>query len=97
MPERSFHIRGKQFPVCARCTGIFLGYLTFPLFHFQIIRPNILLIILLTIPLILDSTTQAMGYRESNNQLRLISGILFGAAQVAFIVLVVTLMLNLMN
>ena len=25
MPERSFFIRGKQFPVCARCTGVMIG------------------------------------------------------------------------
>lgn len=26
MPERSFFWRGYQFPMCARCTGIALGY-----------------------------------------------------------------------
>ena len=25
LPERSFFYKGKQFPVCARCTGVFLG------------------------------------------------------------------------
>ena len=25
LPERSFHISGVQFPVCARCTGLYLG------------------------------------------------------------------------
>ncbi|MEI3349189.1 MAG: DUF2085 domain-containing protein [Dysosmobacter sp.] len=24
-PDRSFFFHGKQFPVCARCTGVFLG------------------------------------------------------------------------
>ena len=27
MPERSFFINGMQFPLCARCTGILVGYL----------------------------------------------------------------------
>lgn len=27
MPERSFFYNGKQFPVCARCTGVFFGEL----------------------------------------------------------------------
>ena len=27
MPERSFHYKGRPFPVCARCTGAFVGYL----------------------------------------------------------------------
>jgi len=26
-PERSFFIKGYQFPVCARCTGVIIGYL----------------------------------------------------------------------
>lgn len=25
LPERSFHISGTQLPVCARCTGLYLG------------------------------------------------------------------------
>lgn len=28
IPDRSFYVRGYQFPVCARCTGVVLGYLT---------------------------------------------------------------------
>ncbi|MCL2434314.1 MAG: DUF2085 domain-containing protein [Clostridia bacterium] len=27
LPERSFFWRGRQFPVCARCTGLFAGFL----------------------------------------------------------------------
>ena len=26
MPERSFFFKGYQFPVCARCTGMIVGY-----------------------------------------------------------------------
>ncbi len=88
MPERSFHFKGKQFPLCARCTGIFAGYFTMPIFHYGIIQPSLLIITLLMIPLIIDSSTQAMGYRESNNVLRFITGFLSGAAQVALIVLI---------
>ena len=25
MPERTFFYKGKQFPVCARCTGVIIG------------------------------------------------------------------------
>jgi len=28
IPERSFHLAGKQLPLCARCTGTYLGILT---------------------------------------------------------------------
>lgn len=86
MAERSFHYRGKQFPLCARCTGILMGYFTLPIFHFNIIRPSLLIIFFLMVPMLLDSITQAMGYRESNNALRFITGFLGGAAQAALIV-----------
>ena len=26
-PDRSFHFRGRPFPICARCTGILCGFL----------------------------------------------------------------------
>jgi len=94
MLERSFKYKGKQFPLCARCTGIFIGYFTFPLFQLQIIESSLLLIILLSIPLFVDSITQSMNYRESNNIFRVITGFLFGAAQVSFIVLIGTMLMN---
>ena len=94
MPERSFKYKGKQFPLCARCTGIFIGYFTFPIFQFQIIEPSLLLIILLSIPMFVDSITQSMNYRESNNLLRVITGFFFGAAQIGFIVLIGNIFLN---
>lgn len=34
----------------------------------------------LMLPLIVDGLTQLVGFRMSNNQLRLISGVLFGIA-----------------
>lgn len=94
MPERSFKYKGKQFPLCARCTGIFIGYFAFPLFQLQIIIPSLLLIIMLSIPMFIDSITQSMNYRESNNLLRVTTGFLFGAAQISFIVLVGTMVIK---
>jgi uncharacterized membrane protein len=94
IPERSFYYKQKQFPVCARCTGIILGYCTIPLFYFGIIKISILFIILLNIPFLIDSVTQYMGYRESNNKLRLITGILTGFACSALVVLIVEILLS---
>jgi uncharacterized membrane protein len=88
LPERSFFISGKQFPVCARCTGVIAGMLMLPVFHLEIIRPTILLALLFTIPLVADGTTQALGGRKSNNTLRFVTGLLFGMAQAACIVVV---------
>lgn len=76
MSERSFHYKGKQFPVCARCRGLLLGYCVLPLFYFGLIKIPFLFLILLFIPIILDVISQYFGLRESNNKLRLFTGIL---------------------
>ena len=94
MPEESFYYKQKQFPVCARCTGIIVGYCTIPLFYFGVIKISFLFIILLNIPLLIDSITQYIGYRESNNKLRLITGILTGFACSALVVIIVETLLS---
>lgn len=88
MPERSFFYKGKQFPVCARCTGMLIGYLSIFLFFIHLIRINIWWAIFLNLPAYIDGMTQAMGWRESNNLLRLITGIMSGIGQMAFIPIV---------
>jgi uncharacterized membrane protein len=77
MPERSFFFKGRQFPMCARCTGIYVGYLIFiPVLFF--IKINILFSLLAVAPTIIDGLTQAYCNRESNNVLRFATGILAG-------------------
>lgn len=81
-PERSFHIKGKQFPVCSRCTGFYISiiaYYTYTFFNYVDYNPFLLSsAILLLIPAGIDGTTQFLGYRESNNTLRFITGLLGG-------------------
>jgi uncharacterized membrane protein len=76
-PDRSFFIKGYQMPVCARCTGVILGYLiavpTFFLFGF-----SKLFSIGGSAVLLVDWLLQAMGVRKSTNKRRLISGALGG-------------------
>ena len=81
-PERSFIIKGHQFPVCARCTGFYtslLLYFTYT-YHFFVDYNFTIITIAATllIPAAVDGLTQFMGYRESNNTLRLITGLLGG-------------------
>jgi len=83
MPERSFFYKGKQFPVCARCTGFYFGYFTLPIFTFGIWDPTFLWIGLLMVPALVDGLTQAYMNRESNNWLRLFTGIPAGAGCMA--------------
>ncbi|MBZ2166642.1 DUF2085 domain-containing protein [Methanobacterium sp. VT] len=82
IPERSFNIQGYYFPVCSRCTGLYLGafsYFTYVYFNF--VEYTSLLIILgflMIIPTFIDGTTQLSGFRESNNKVRFISGLIGG-------------------
>lgn len=83
MPHRSFFWRGKQFPVCARCTGMLLGYLTFFAFLFISLPLRAVWVgLLLNVPASLDGSSQALGWRESNNWLRLATGLASGIGQI---------------
>lgn len=81
-PERSFFIKGHQFPVCARCTGFYIALITYYIYtyyNYVNYTPQLILIaILLLIPCFIDGTTQFKELRESNNTLRLITGLLGG-------------------
>lgn len=77
-PDRSFFFRGRQFPVCARCTGFIVGTLVFCIFSYLVpIFYNYQLFylsIILQLPYIIDGTTQYFDLRESNNNLRFVTG-----------------------
>lgn len=76
MPERSFFIQKYQFPLCARCTGIAIGYIVaFLVAPFHTFKISIAA---LMIPLIIDGTVQYFTPYESNNTKRVISGFLYG-------------------
>ena len=72
MPERSFFYKGYQFPVCARCTGLIIGYLLGVLIYFLKVL-NWKIAIILCIPLVLDGGSQYLNWRISNQVLRLIT------------------------
>ena len=78
-PDRSFFIHGHQFPVCARCTGVFvgecIGIICFRFVHF----PVVLLLAFCGL-MFLDWLIQFLQIRESNNSRRFITGILCGYA-----------------
>ena len=81
-PERSFFIRGHQFPVCSRCTGFYISLISYFIFtYYFFVDYNAYLLIfavLLLIPAVVDGLTQLFEYRQSNNSLRFITGLLGG-------------------
>ncbi|MCO6487997.1 MAG: DUF2085 domain-containing protein [Phaeodactylibacter sp.] len=84
-PERSFFWKGRQFPVCARCTGIHIGYLSMPLFLFGWVQLGLWLSVALMLPTYIDGALQALSGRESNNRRRLATGILAGTGAMSVI------------
>lgn len=80
IPERSFFFRGKQFPICARCTGILIGYL-FGIVYFLLFGTiSFLFALLLLVPLMVDGFGQFVGKWESTNVRRLFTGLSAGIA-----------------
>lgn len=94
MSSRSFFVRNRQFHICARCTGLLVGYVISPAF-LLLKNYTSTLFILFFLALVLDGTTQLMGLRESNNILRFITGIGTGATSLSFLWLVIYLVLGL--
>jgi len=85
IPERTLWIGDRYLPVCARCTGaylgLYIGYLILPLRRKEESGPpNLWITLLMTAPMIVDATTQLIGFRTSTNELRLMTGLLFGVA-----------------
>jgi uncharacterized membrane protein len=82
IPERTFNIKGHYFPVCSRCTGFYIGafsYFIYVYFFYVHYTFNlIILAILMLIPAFLDGFTQLIGSRNSNNVLRLSTGLIGG-------------------
>lgn len=81
-PERTFKIGNWYFPVCSRCTGIYLGSFSyFLLVWWVFVEYNwvtILIAMLMVVPTFLDGLTQLLLPRESCNSLRFSTGILAG-------------------
>lgn len=75
--ERSFFLNGRQFPICARCTGELVGILivgiTYGMYH-----PQILYAVIFLIPMILDGGIQLLTTYESTNIRRFLTGLFFG-------------------
>ncbi|HDR7525090.1 TPA: DUF2085 domain-containing protein [Bacillus paranthracis] len=85
--DRSFLKLQKYIPLCARCTGMLIGILMFPIYFY--ITLSFLFAIILSfsaqIPLLIDGFTQKWKWRSSTNLLRVTTGVLSGNGMVLFI------------
>lgn len=74
--DRSFHIAGVQLPVCARCTGLYLGaavgataWVVLSISHLSFARARIALVIG-AIPTLVTLATASLGIWDPGNALR---------------------------
>ena len=85
IPERSFFIKGKQMPICARCTGLGIGYICAIAILFLVGLLSFFWITLLLLPMAIDGTGQLFSKWKSTNYRRLWTGISGGIGIVSFI------------
>jgi len=89
MPSRSFFILGRQIAVCQRDLPLYgslgMGGIVYALTGRRFsIRSSRLYLWVFVAPLAIDGTTQLLGLRESNWQLRVITGVLLGVGTVFY-------------
>lgn len=78
--ERSFFIHGWQFPICARCTGLYLGYIIGIMMLLQDLYVSIWICFLSLFLMLLDWFLQYKNIMMSNNLRRFLSGGFAGIA-----------------
>ena len=80
--ERSFFINGNQMPFCSRCTAIWVGLavgLFVMLFYKIELNQRFLFIIIFSlVPIGVDGVGQLIGFWESSNLSRVITGLIIG-------------------
>lgn len=85
-PDRSFHIHGKQFPICARCTGELAGILVAIPISWWMGTLDIPVLLILMLPMLLDGFVQLLTTYESTNFRRFVTGFLFGFALISAVI-----------
>jgi uncharacterized membrane protein len=89
IPARTFNIKGHYFPVCSRCTGLYMGVILCLIYIslFYVVYTPILILfsIFMMIPTVIDGITQLFGFRDSNNILRFSTGLIAGVGLIIFI------------
>ena len=84
--DRSFHWHGKQFPICARCTGELVGMIIGLIACF-FRRPDVWIPLALMVPMIADGFIQLKTRYESTNPRRFLTGLLGGCGAVTLFVI----------
>jgi len=79
-PERSFHLWAAQLPVCARCTGIYVGAVCTTLVRARRIRRPLPFLLAASAPAAMTLVYEWSTGTVPGNWVRAISGLAIGAA-----------------
>ena len=92
MAERSFFLKGYQFPICARCTGVLIGEISAIICIF-FVKIKWIYSILLLVPMGIDWGIQYLKICESTNIRRLVTGLLggFGLTYIYYLLFVLVI------
>ena len=95
-PERTLWIGGSYLPVCARDTGALIGLLLG--YGLLLLRrkkangpPHLPTTLAMMLPMLVDSFGQMFGFWSSTNDVRLLTGLLFGTALAPMLVYALSL------
>lgn len=77
IPERSFFFRGYQFPICARCTGVYIGQ-TLAIILVFFVKIQWWISLLFLVPMGIDWGLQFLKILKSDNVRRVFTGFLGG-------------------
>lgn len=91
IPSRCFFINGHALPVCARCSGLYFGFLTgivlFPLVRrrFLFRTPPRYVLFLTALPAAIDAILEKTGIWEGTLSMRFLTGLMLGAAALFYV------------
>ena len=78
IPERTVPFLGLEKYLCSRCVGVLIGMVVGVTLLISGLHISLVTALVFSIPIAYDGCTQLLGYRESSNSLRLVTGFLFG-------------------
>ena len=84
--DRSFKIKGWQFPICSRCTGILTGQIIGIIIYLLKYRIPFYIDFLFLLIMFLDWFIQFKNIKQSTNLRRVITGNLAGIAQMSILI-----------
>lgn len=83
IPERSLFINSEPLAVCTRCFATYFGvflFLIFTLIRKKTIRINPNIVILFSVPTIIDFLLEKFGLYVNISEIRIVTGLMFGAS-----------------